>query len=53
MNDLVADETVFSRPRDYALIAAAATTLGDRWLCADSVAVLLGMFTPGGDVMTQ
>ena len=33
---------------DYTLIVQAATAPGDRWLCADSAAVLLGMFTPGG-----
>lgn len=33
---------------DYTLIAQAATLPGDPWLCADSVAVLLGMFTSDG-----
>lgn len=33
---------------DYRFIVQAATDPGDVWLCADSVAVLLGMFTPGG-----
>lgn len=33
---------------NFALIAQAALAPGDVWLCADSVAVLLGMFTPGG-----
>lgn len=33
---------------DYTLIVQAAAASGDPWLCADSTAVLLGMFTPEG-----
>jgi hypothetical protein len=36
------------RRRDWSVITQAALAPGDRWLCADSVAVLLGMFTPDG-----
>ena len=35
-------------PKDYTLITLAATGHGDAWLCADSAAVALGMFTPKG-----
>lgn len=37
------------RRRDWSVITQAALAPGDRWLCADSVAVLLGMFTPDGE----
>lgn len=34
--------------KDYTLIALVASGHGDVWLCADSTAVALGMFTPKG-----
>lgn len=36
--------------RDDSALVLAASLEGDRWLCADQCAVLLGMFTPAGKI---